>query len=138
MTTLSIEYRARRAAHDAARAALAFHDVEFDTYQTDAREALVRALDRAFYDLEDLRAALRPNGSHRGAYIGHRTGEAGAGVPNFHRAARWARQLRRLLLSGVRTLPRRPVNHWAVGDDMRPRPGTAFDLGDFSPLWGAA
>lgn len=110
MTTLSAEYRARLADLNSARAALAAHDAEFDTYITYTREALVRAKDRAFYDLEDLRAALRPAYVHRGAYVGW-TGETGARPP-FHRHVEPVNRLREAIRAGQFPLPRRPLDAW--------------------------
>ena len=107
---LSTEYRARLRALTEARAALAAHDAEFDTYITYTREALVRATDRAFYDLEDLRAALRPGYVHRGAYVGW---SAATGArPPFHRHAEPTQRLREAIRAGQFPLPRRPLDAW--------------------------
>ena len=112
MTTLTTEYRTRLRALNEARAALAAHDAEFDTYVTPAREALVRSADRAFYDMEDLRAALRPGYVHRGAYVGW---SAATGArPPFHRHAEPVRRLREAIRDGQSPLPRRPLDGWDI------------------------
>jgi hypothetical protein len=106
-TTMKIttEYRARLRALTEARAAL-----DVAPIAGDAHELARGAAQRAFYDLEDLRAALRPDYVHRGAYVGW-TGETGARPP-FHRHIEPARQLRKAIRSGAYPLPRRELDAW--------------------------
>lgn len=132
MTTLSTEYRVRKADAAAADAAFEAYVAENDWYETPELDAIRRARDLAFSDFEDLRVALRP-GTHRDAY---KYVNVAGGSTLRSDADRFAVRLRELLLDGVKTLPRRPKNYWVLDfETLRPSKIWTADLSDYSPLW---